>query len=370
MRWGIGMLSALVIIAVVVVLCCTPKPTPPTRELSYFRPSMEGGRSLVVDDGVAYYYRSYDFGEEQADTLFEGNPYDPQHIVVSKEHQTVTIYDSQGGIICRYPVTVGRNFGNKQRPGDLKTPEGEFYVQQIQDASSWGHDTGDGNGYIPSSYGNWFVRLMTHPHYGIGIHATIRSHIVGSRASEGCITMHCNNLDNFRAYVREGMRVTVETSLKDMEADGRCLIISDDMFDKFRYYDPENRYRKVSGVVIQDVVNHVVVEGDDMLSLAVRYGTTRRNIEALNPNKRLDSLAVDDVIRVAGCFVVHMDEFESNPYLPPKSDAQGPQYYVTCPVDTFGRVAVMHATTQSRLKELNPDIDPEAIVAGMTIRVR
>ena len=372
-RWGIGMLIASVVIVAVFVLfyhLFYTTAAPEQEELFYYRPSMEGGRSLVIDDTLAYYYRSYDYGEEQPDTLFDGNPYDAQLILVSKENHTVTIYDSKSRIICRYPVAVGRNFGNKQCSGDLKTPEGEFYVVQIQDASLWGYDQGDGNGYIQSSYGNWFIRLMTAPHYGIGIHATIRTHTVGRRASEGCITMHSSNLDKFRPYVREGMRVVVETSLKDMEADGRCTILCDDFMDKLRYSDPENRDRKPSGVVVQDVVDHVVEAGDDILSLALRYGTTRRNIEALNPEMRLDSLVQGDVVRVAGCFVVHMDECERNPYLPPVEVVEGPQYYVTCPVDTFGRVAVMHRTTQDKLRELNPDVDPEAIIAGMTIRVK
>lgn len=369
-RWGIGMLVACMVIVAVFALFYFHFPTPEQEPLCYHRPSMEGGRSLVVNDSLTFYYRSYDYSEEQPDTLFDGNLYDAQLILISKENHTVTIYDSKSRIICRYPVAVGRNYGNKQRSGDLKTPEGVFYVEQIQDASLWGHDTGDGNGYIQGSYGNWFVRLMTAPHYGIGIHATIRTHTIGRHASEGCITMHCSNLDKFRPYVREGMSVVVETSLKDMEADGRCVILCDDFLDKLRYYDPENRNRRVSGVVVQEVVDHVVEKGDDILSLAVRYGTTRRNIEILNPNKRLDSLVVGDVVRVAGCFVVHMDEREHNPYLLQPTAVEGPQYYVTCPVDTFGRVAVMHATTQDRLKELNPDIDPEEIVVGMTIRVK
>ena len=369
-RWGIGMLIACMVVVAVFALFYSLFYTTEQEQLYYFRPSMEGVRSLVIDDSLACYYRSYDYGEEQPDTLFDGKAHDAQLILVSKENHTVTIYDSESRIICRYPVAVGRNYGDKLFPGDRKTPEGEFYVEQIQDASWWGYDAGDGNGYVHGCYGNWFVRLMTAPHYGIGIHATIRTHTVGRHASAGCITMYGNDLDKFRPYVREGMRVVVETSLRDMEADGRCAILCDDFMDKFRYYDPEERDRKPSGIVVQEVVDHVVEADDDILSLAVRYGTTRRNIEALNPEKRLDSLVPGDVVRVAGCFVVHLDERDGNPYIPIVEPVEGPQYYVTCSMDTFGRVAILHRTTQDRLKELNPDIDPEAIVQGMTIRVK
>lgn len=150
----------------------------------------------------------------------DGNPTKAKYIVISKEALTLELYDSSDRLICRFGVAVGKNYGNKQREGDMKTPEGEFYIEQIQSASHWGHDFKDGKGYIPNCYGNWFMRLKTPPHRGIGIHGTHAPESIGSRATEGCIRLKNSDLDSLHRMVRVGMPVRIETSVLDQRADG------------------------------------------------------------------------------------------------------------------------------------------------------
>ena len=88
-------------------------------------------------------------------------------------------------IFTVYPIACGRALGNKEKPGDMKTPEGLFSVQQIQDASAWTHDFGDGKGEIRGAYGSHFIRLKTPGHRGIGIHGTHDPASIGTRATEG-----------------------------------------------------------------------------------------------------------------------------------------------------------------------------------------
>ena len=59
---------------------------------------------------------------------------------------TLAVYDFNSCLRAVYPIACGRALGNKEKPGDMKTPEGLFSVQQIQDASAWTHDFGDGKG--------------------------------------------------------------------------------------------------------------------------------------------------------------------------------------------------------------------------------
>jgi lipoprotein-anchoring transpeptidase ErfK/SrfK len=101
-------------------------------------------------------------------------------IVVSKEKMTLFLYDSKDELIIAYPIACGKAYGNKQRPGDNKTPEGKFEVSQTQDASRWEHDFGDGKGYIKNAYGPYFIRLKTPPHKGIGIHGTHKPSSIGN----------------------------------------------------------------------------------------------------------------------------------------------------------------------------------------------
>ena len=118
-------------------------------------------------------------------------------------------------LIARYPVCLSRERGQKQRRGDMRTPESPagrpFVISQIQDASSWQHDFGDGRGSF-LAYGRWFHRLKTPGFTGIGIHgSTGNAHTVPGRDSEGCIRMRDADLDDFHdRYAYLGMPVTIK----------------------------------------------------------------------------------------------------------------------------------------------------------------
>lgn len=112
-------------------------------------------------------------------------------------------------VIESFGVAVGKNSGNKQRAGDMRTPEGTFSVVQVQDSSWWTHDFGDGKGEIAGAYGPWFVRLKT-GWQGIGIHGTHDPASIGTDATEGCIRLSNENIKRLKdKYVTIGMRVVI-----------------------------------------------------------------------------------------------------------------------------------------------------------------
>ena len=140
-------------------------------------------------------------------------------IIISKRDQTLSVYDRNAAgdtvIVAQYPCCMGKNKGNKQRRGDMRTPESPagkpFKITMIQDASTWKHDFKDGRGNI-LTYGHWFLRLETPGHRGIGIHgSTNNENSVPGRASEGCIRLLDKDIITLKehfAYV--GMPVTVQ----------------------------------------------------------------------------------------------------------------------------------------------------------------
>lgn len=143
-------------------------------------------------------------------------------IVIDKPALHLSVYEDQQGdtvLIARYPVCVGKNYGQKEKSGDMKTPEctfdNPFTITEIKPASDWVHDFGDGRGAI-LSYGNWFMRLKTPGHKGIGIHgSTNNESSVPGRGSEGCIRLRDNDLDELKAhYAFVGMKVVI---LKDIQ---------------------------------------------------------------------------------------------------------------------------------------------------------
>ena len=138
-------------------------------------------------------------------------------IVISKPEYRLYVCEVVNGDTLKrvhYPVCVGKNKGQKQKPGDMKTPEcttkNPFSITEIVDASKWTHDFGDGRGSI-LAYGNWFMRLKTPGHSGIGIHgSTNNESSVPGRGSEGCIRLRNDDLDELKAkYVFVGMRVVI-----------------------------------------------------------------------------------------------------------------------------------------------------------------
>ena len=139
-------------------------------------------------------------------------------IVISKKDLNLRVYDVVKGdtvLVKEFTACLSKNKGNKQKRGDMKTPESPkgkpFRISQIQDASTWRHDFRDGRGSI-KAYGHWFLRLVTPGHSGIGIHgSTNNESSVPGRASEGCIRLLDTDIITLKEkYAYVGMPVIIK----------------------------------------------------------------------------------------------------------------------------------------------------------------
>lgn len=161
-------------------------------------------------------------------------------IYISKDQLTLTLYDANGNVVLSYPIACGRVIGQKKQKGDNRTPEGLFYLQMVQNASKWGHDFGDGNGFIKDAYGPWFMRLKT-GFNGIGIHGTHAPESIGTRASEGCIRVENSNLEILHQYVKVGMSVIIGPEDGYLYADMPVKRVTPSSLDKPLLADAEPR---------------------------------------------------------------------------------------------------------------------------------
>ena len=50
-----------------------------------------------------------------------------RRLVITKHVKTLVVFDGEEEVL-RIPVVIGKNSGDKQREGDLATPEGELYI--------------------------------------------------------------------------------------------------------------------------------------------------------------------------------------------------------------------------------------------------
>jgi len=142
-------------------------------------------------------------------------------IVISKEDMMLHLIDYKGREIQKYPIACGKNYGNKETKGDLKTPEGLFHVTEIEKASSWVHDSGDGKGEIPGAYGPFFIRLEVPGQKGIGIHGTHKPESIGTRDTEGCIRLNNEDLLKLVKQTHIGMAVFITPSYMDVIKSGK-----------------------------------------------------------------------------------------------------------------------------------------------------
>lgn len=137
-----------------------------------------------------------------------GDSLKEKHIVVDKETLLLFLRENDS-TLAAYPVCAGQGMGQKKRPGDHKTPEGDFKIISIEDARGYLHDFRDGKGKVKGAYGNWFFRLNTPQSTHIGIHGTLFPESMGTRESDGCIRMRNEDLDSLRRHVFKGMKVII-----------------------------------------------------------------------------------------------------------------------------------------------------------------
>ncbi len=175
-------------------------------------------KTMPMSDDAAAEISAGKFRADTSKVFFKGK-YDQSSafVVISKRELRLNVYATVQGdttLIARYPVCLSRAKGQKQKRGDMKTPESTmskpFSITQIQDAHTWKHDFGDGRGNI-LSYGAWFMRLKT-PFQGIGIHGSTNNEAkMPGRDSEGCIRLRDKDLVHFKNnYATVGMKVIIK----------------------------------------------------------------------------------------------------------------------------------------------------------------
>lgn len=131
-------------------------------------------------------------------------------VVVDKVKLNISLVNKLGDTINQFPVAVGTNKGDKEKVGDLKTPEGTFLVASVENANKWTYDFEDDNlGPVDGAYGPWFIRLNVKKHKGIGIHGTHDNTTIGKRVSHGCIRMKNEDLSYLVDKIKPGIPVII-----------------------------------------------------------------------------------------------------------------------------------------------------------------
>ncbi|MEE1000761.1 MAG: L,D-transpeptidase [Bacteroidales bacterium] len=134
-----------------------------------------------------------------------------ERIIISKKKLELYAIGEKGDTLCCFKCAVGVNYGDKQRTGDKRTPEGKFSVASIENSSKWTFDFNDGAGQREGAYGPYFIRLKTQQGWkGIGIHGTCFPKSIGKRDTRGCVRLLNKDLVVLKQYIEVGTTVIIE----------------------------------------------------------------------------------------------------------------------------------------------------------------
>ena len=148
-------------------------------------------------------------------------------IIVDKEAMELALFDKFGREELRYGIACSKNYGDKAKKGDSRTPEGFFSAEGIYDSTDWLFT--DDNGVTSKKKGQFgprFIRLLIPGTSQIGIHGTCAPWSIGHRTSHGCIRVTNENILELIKHVTIGMPVIISPSDRDQmvnEQEGRFI---------------------------------------------------------------------------------------------------------------------------------------------------
>lgn len=193
----------------------TQKPQKTQEELAAEKKAKEAAEKKAKEEAEKKKLEAAEKAKQEKALIKQNADQKKYSIFIKKSAYTLYLLDNKNTVIKSYDCTIGKNPGQKQKRGDMKTPTGTFYVDEIDDASSWTHDFGDGKGEIKGAYGPWFISINTDEMSkgawgGIGIHGTHKPNVMRAMDSEGCIRLQNQNVEELKQYVRVGTKVTIE----------------------------------------------------------------------------------------------------------------------------------------------------------------
>lgn len=148
-------------------------------------------------------------------------------VIIDKNSMKLSQYNFKGELLQQSAIATGKNYGNKSKIGDLKTPEGIFHISEVVDASDWKHDFKDDSlGEIAGAYGSYFIRLDVPGQKGIGIHGTHDNNSLGTRASEGCIRLKNEDLEQLVKHISTSSIVIITPGIPDVVANSDTIRVN------------------------------------------------------------------------------------------------------------------------------------------------
>ncbi|MDR3392025.1 MAG: L,D-transpeptidase family protein [Sulfuriferula sp.] len=145
--------------------------------------------------------------------LLQLDPSIPAAIVVDTSKSRLYVFKNQNGELSNvadFYVTIGRNGAEKTREGDGRTPLGVYYITRKLE----GNKLPDlyGSFAFPLNFPNDWDQKQGNFGHGIWLHGTVSStYSRPPKASDGCVVLTNNDLDELGKYLTPGVTPVVIT---------------------------------------------------------------------------------------------------------------------------------------------------------------
>jgi murein L,D-transpeptidase YafK len=140
-------------------------------------------------------------------------------ILVEKSSQQLFLYSNVGEIISKnlqFLCSTGENYGNKERSGDKKTPEGVYFIKdryEDKDLSAI-----YGKKAFPIDYPNFIDKAAGKGGNNIWLHGTNK--VLKAMDSNGCVAMEDANIVNISDYIAINNTPVIIVNTLSMEDTG------------------------------------------------------------------------------------------------------------------------------------------------------
>ncbi len=142
--------------------------------------------------------------------LGTGSYHPNKAIVADKARRTLSVWKNNNGdiqLLAHYAMDHGKKSGDKVKQGDLKTPEGIYFVQDKKYSKEL-----DFNEYgvmaFTLNYPNHFDRMLKKTGSGIWLHS-IPPHKTLKRGSRGCLVLRENNIKKIDKHIKLDSRTPI-----------------------------------------------------------------------------------------------------------------------------------------------------------------
>ena len=147
---------------------------------------------------------------------------DQQHyaLVVDTSRSTLYVYENDHGLakyVADYYVTIGKLGTEKVSEGDQRTPIGVYFINAELPKSKLADMYG--SGAFPLSYPNEWDKKNKRTGQGIWLHGTPSdTYSRPPRASNGCVVLSNDNLEQIRPYLQVGITPVIITNHMEIES--------------------------------------------------------------------------------------------------------------------------------------------------------